>query len=64
MVRKILEKVDKAKAEAYCEDDIRKGVLKAGAAGFVEGFIDGICVLGFITWLIYIIAIIKHFLKK
>ena len=64
MVRGILRQVDKAKAEAYFEYDVRKGVLKDGAAEFVEGFIDGTCILGFIVWLISIVYIIKNLFGK
>lgn len=64
MVREILKWCDNKFEEALAEEDEAKGLAKAGQSGAVEGFVDGIAIVGLAGFVIGVIEIVKDVVRR
>ena len=64
MVREILKWCDNKFEEALLEEDESKGLAKAAQSGAVEGFVDGIAIVGVAGFIIGAIEVVKGVVKK
>lgn len=64
MVRKILKWSDKKFEEALIEEDESKGLAKASLSGAVEGFVDGLAIIGLGSFIIGTIELVKDVIRR
>ena len=64
MVREILKWCDDKFEEALVEEDETKGLAKAAQSGAVEGFIDGLAIVGLAGFAIGVVEVVKGVVKK
>ena len=65
MTKEILKWTDEKLEEIYESDEVGgKELAKAFGVGAIEGFIDGLVIVGGIYWVAGVVKIVKNAVKK